>query len=53
MYQVTFIQAGRVHAVNSPAMGTMFKLFYQLRIRGGMAARLWFIPSKGVSKLIF
>lgn len=54
MFQVTWIQAGKVQSLSSPARSSIFTAYTALR-RAGLCARCWSVSDKTgkLSSLVF
>lgn len=53
MYSVTWIENGKLFSISSPSLLTAGRVFYNLRIRCKLAARMWACVKKGEPTLIF
>ena len=49
MYTITYIQGRELFSISTPSFVTACRTFYNLRIRAGLAARMW----KNTKTMIF
>jgi len=49
MYTITYIDGKQLFSISTPSLVTACRTFYNLRIKAGLAARMW----KNTKQLIF